>query len=161
MGSSSSNKVYDSIRREWVVATPEESLRQRLLQQLVQMLGYPAGLISLEKELRKLPHLMGVDSIPSRRADLIVFGRNVHPQHALYPLLLIECKAVKLTDAVLNQVLGYNYFVQAPVVAIANADAVQVAFWTGSAYHFSNRLPTYAELLDIKFECRPLPESRR
>ncbi len=118
MGSSNSNnRLYDRLRKKWVEKTPEEAIRQHLLQMMVDKLGYPPALICVEKELALLPHLKIQPNLPKRRADIIVFDKS---EGTLLPLLMIECKVKALTCAFAQQVIGYNAFVQAPYLAIAN-----------------------------------------
>lgn len=132
------NRLYDPIRKKWVETTPEELIRQELITNLVGHLGYPSSLLSIEKELHKLPHLTltARREVPKRRADLIAFGQDIHPHHALFPLLLVECKAVDLTPAFASQVISYNAFVQAPFVALANGRQVLTGFFDEEAGHF-------------------------
>lgn len=114
------NSLFCSIRKIWVADLPEEKVRQALIQQMTQQLGYPCGILALEKNLNQLPHLKTHSSLPKRRADLIVFAKDIHPEHHLYPLLLIECKAVPMTTKTLRQLIGYNQFVGAPFIAAVN-----------------------------------------
>ena len=72
-------KIFDSIRRKYIVLTPEEWVRQNLIQYLIQEKNYPAGLIGVEKSL--------VQNGLKRRSDIILFDRNQKAQ------LLVECKA--------------------------------------------------------------------
>ncbi len=115
-----SHVLFCPLRKIWVAALPEERIRQGLIQEMTQKLGYPLGSLALEKNLNQLPHLKTQVSLPKRRADLIVFAKNLHPQHVFYPLLLIECKAVSLTNKVLRQIIGYNQFVGAHFIAAVN-----------------------------------------
>ena len=115
-----SNSLFCPLRNTWVAALPEEQVRQTLIQLMIQRLGYPLGTIALEKSLNHLPHLQSYPSLPKRRADLIVLAKEIHPQYPLYPLLLVECKAVPLTQATLRQIIGYNQFVKAPFIAAVN-----------------------------------------
>ena len=114
------DSLFCLLRRTWVAALPEEQVRQALLQEMIHSLGYPPGYMVLEKGLDQLPHVKKNNSPLKRRADLIVFGKDLHPHHALYPLLLVECKAVSLTDKVLRQLVGYNQFVGAYFIAAVN-----------------------------------------
>jgi hypothetical protein len=142
--------IYCSIRKEWVAALPEEAVRQKLIAQMVEQLGYPISLLVVEKSLKQMPHLSpGQRQVPDRRADLICYAQGIHPQHQLYPLLLVECKAVKLTPKVINQVLGYNVYLQAYFVAIANQDEIKTGWYDAAAqqYRFADGLPAYAALL--------------
>ena len=109
----SSNRMYDEFRKTWVAATPEEKVRQRLLQKMVGELQYPKELLVVEKELGQLPHLIAEQKLPDRRADILCFAKNIHLHYALYPLLLIECKEGKIDIRAIDQVVGYNHFVKA------------------------------------------------
>ena len=118
-------EIYDGVRKQWVSATPEEIVRQTWIQKMVGALGYPQELFTVEKELKLLPHLQGSsDRIPDRRADIIFFAPDVHPEYSLFPLLMIECKAAQLSGKALEQVLGYNTFVKALYVAVVSQDEV-------------------------------------
>ncbi|MCH9627338.1 MAG: hypothetical protein S4CHLAM2_09750 [Chlamydiales bacterium] len=146
-----SKALFDPIRKKWVEATPEETIRQELVKKMIQDLGFPSALIAVERELAQLPHLQLTqrEEIPKRRADLIVFAKNIHPDHDLFPLLMIECKAVALTPRFAQQVVGYNACVQAPFLALANGDQVMIGAFDRDAGHtrFQPGLPAYTELL--------------
>lgn len=114
------NSLFCLIRKTWVAALPEEQVRQALIHEMTQHLGYPLKSLILEKELDQLPHIQPHLSLPKRRADLIVLVKDLHPQHPFYPLLLVECKAVPLANKVLRQIVGYNQFVGAPFIAVVN-----------------------------------------
>lgn len=127
---SSSSQIYDPIRKSWVKETPEERVRQKLLRIMVRDLHFPPHLISVEKEIAQLPHLQLTEGIPKRRLDILAFTKE------LLPLLMIECKAVKLTPAFAQQVVGYNAFVGAPYVCLANEREVLTGFYDEEAGHF-------------------------
>lgn len=145
------NQVFCLMRKEWVIATPEELVRQKLVHHLIHDLAFPWSHIALEKSLRQMPHLTLADQLklPHRRADLVCFAKNIHPQFNLYPLLLVECKAVKLSERVVNQVVGYNHFVKAYFIAVVNAEEVRTGWYDEATkkYNFVNFLPKYEELV--------------
>lgn len=144
------SRMICQIRKTQVAASPEELVRQGLLSLMIHQLGYPPSYLVLEKELCQMPHLeCHPQHIPDRRADLICFGKGIHPKHALYPLLLVECKAVKLTRKVWDQVVGYNHFLQAYFIAIANGEEIKTGWYDKDRkeYVFINTLPCYADLL--------------
>ncbi len=117
---------------------------------MVHKLGFPLSFIAVEKELKQLPHITLPESkLPQRRFDIIAFAKDIHPDHSLFPLLLIECKAVALTPKVAGQVVGYNDHVKAPFVAIANADHILTGSYDKEAGHFrfTEGLPSYPELV--------------
>jgi hypothetical protein len=136
------------VRGVKVVATPEERVRQALIARMVDELGYPRSLLAVEKAIHQLPHLSQTPSLPNRRTDLLCFSTGTG-RSFLYPLLLVECKAaLPLTEKVLQQVVGYNEYVQAPYIAIVNEQEIKTGWWDSSdaAYRFVNWLPRYEEL---------------
>jgi hypothetical protein len=145
------DRIYCLIRQEWIASTPEEQVRQGLLHAMVQTLGYPASGIALEKSLKQMPHLaLSPLKLPSRRADIVFFGKDIHPKHSLYPLLLVECKAVKLNDKVFNQALGYNHYLGAYFITIANQHSIKTAWFDKprGEYQFIHSLPSYEQLMN-------------
>src|SRR5579863_8219661 len=123
MGSSSLNdaRIFDEIRQIWVRATPEERVRQRWIRRMTGELGYPRELLVVEKAMSELPHL-ALGEVPDRRLDILCYGKGIHPDYSLFPLLLLECKEGPLTTSAVNQVIGYNYYVKARGVAVVNCD---------------------------------------
>ncbi len=143
-----SGMIYDPIRKMEVAAEPEELVRQALIKRMINDLGFPLSLLAVEKALIQVPHLAGRTGIPDRRVDLLCFAKGIHPDHNLYPLLLVECKATPLTDAVIQQVTGYNTYVGAPYVAVVNQKEIRMGSWDRitNAYSFIDWLPSYEHL---------------
>ena len=71
--------IWDGLRRKHVVLTPEEWVRQHVVHYLITHLGYPRGLLALERGLRYNQR--------QKRTDLLALDP------AGQPLLLVECKA--------------------------------------------------------------------
>lgn len=91
-----------------MVLTPEELLRQMILQYLLETKKYPANRIRVE---------IGIEwNGLKKRCDIVVFD----PQ--LRPWLLLECKSPKvaLNQSVFEQAARYNLRLQAPFLAISN-----------------------------------------
>jgi hypothetical protein len=128
--------LFCPLRKLWVSALPEEKIRQALVQEMMQSLGYPRGSLVLEKNLSQLPHLQLNRSLPRRRIDLVVFAKDLHPQHVFYPLLLVECKAVPLTNKVLRQIVGYNKFVGAYFIAAVNQTTTYLGWFNRERQDF-------------------------
>lgn len=146
-----SETLFCPIRKERVSALPEECVRQRVLLHMINERGFPASLIAVEKSLRQLPHLVMADlrQVPDRRADIICFAKNLKGCGDLYPLLTIECKAIKLSPRVISQVVGYNHFVQACFIAIVNQSEIRTGWYDKlqESYVFVDYLPSYHDLL--------------
>lgn len=148
MASSTPNKdrIYDRVRDLWVLATPEEIVRQNLLKKMINELFYPKELIVVEKALSEIPLFASV-STPLRRIDVACFAAKIHPGHALYPLLLVECKESE-KDALkaLEQVKGYNRFVKAYFIAVAHPGGELFGFLEQGSFRLLNYLPSYHQL---------------
>lgn len=141
--------LYCCIRQEKVAATPEEKVRQKLIQYMLGDLKFPKHSLLLECQLSHLPHLSNVKDLPNRRFDLLCMVKGIHPQHALFPLLIVECKAVKLDQEVITQVVGYNHYVLAPFVAIANHERLVWGEQKEEGYVFKDGLPAFEELFKM------------
>ncbi len=100
--------VFDPIRKKNILLTPEEEVRQRLLDYLIFEKKYNKNLIKIEGGLR-------VNKL-SKRTDILVYDCNA------MPFLLIECKApsVFLDAKTLQQAANYNSEIKAPYLAISN-----------------------------------------
>ena len=143
------NQIRCLIRKEWVSATPEEQVRQGLIKHMVTNLGFPPESLVVEKALDQMPHLVASGrKIPDRRADIVCFAKDLHKQHSFFPLLLIECKAVEITQPVILQVIGYNQHMQAHFVCVVNENDIRVGWMDPKLqqYRFVPKLPTYQEL---------------
>jgi hypothetical protein len=138
--------LFCLIRRKKIIKTPEEEVRQRLLSSMLYQLGYPAGLVAVEKSLAAVTRLSAnlPFSIPDRRIDIAVFSPDC--ALGLQPLLLIECKAFPWRSDVFLQLMGYNRFIGASWIAVACPDRVQAAhFAKSSSWNFREGLPSYEE----------------
>lgn len=135
-------QVYDKIRQQWVVATPEEIVRQKWLSYMCTELQFPKELLVIERELKMLPHLKDQPQLPTRRVDILSYARGITP------LLLIECKAEPLSQEALDQVLAYNTFVQASYVAIVNATSIRLRYNLACKRCEIDRLPSFPELME-------------
>jgi hypothetical protein len=99
--------IFDEIRKQWLLLTPEEWVRQNFLQYLVKVKCYPASLIAVEREI-SLGDL-------KKRCDIVVYKETK-------PWMIVECKEmqVQLTEAVIKQVLNYNIALQVRYLVITN-----------------------------------------
>lgn len=118
---------------------------------MVNSLGFPLENISVEKGLDQMPHLnISGKEVPERRSDIICFAKNIHSEYSLYPLLLVECKSVKLSQKVKNQVIGYHRYLHSYFLAVVNQSEAQTGWLNRSTgeYEFTEGLPSYRQLLD-------------
>lgn len=106
----SENKVaiFDEIRKKFVVLTPEEWVRQHVVQYLLLEKKYPKSLINVEK-------LVKVNGL-NKRYDIVVF----QPNGEIF--LLIECKApeVSISQQTFDQIARYNLKLNAQFLMVTN-----------------------------------------
>ena len=132
-------RVFDPIRKKPVPATPEEFVRQRVIQYLLQEMHVPENKIVVEKALSSFG-LAG----NSKRIDIGILGED----NILNTI--IECKAygLQFSEAPFLQAIDYvealkvkNYFV---------VDGVYFDCYTHDAQNFQfvklEKIPTYEEM---------------
>jgi len=130
--------ILDTIRKKYVALTPEEWVRQNLIQFLIHEQGFPQSLIAVEVGLT----LNGLQ----KRADIICYNSQGKE------LLLIECKApkVKITQATFEQIAQYNIHFKVKNLLVSNGlehYACSIDFEKKS-YAFLKDIPHYNELVD-------------
>ena len=100
--------IFDAFRKRWMVLTPEEWVRQNMLQYLTAIKNYPAKLIAIEKEI-SLGEL-------KKRCDIVVYDRSA------LPWMIIECKEMnaQVNSKTLEQILRYHISLPAKYLVITN-----------------------------------------
>lgn len=106
----SENKTYifDVIRKKFLLLTPEEWVRQHVVNFLIEEMNYPKSLINVEK-------LVKVNGI-NKRYDAVVFRND----GTIF--LLVECKApeVNITQQTFDQIAQYNLVLKAENLMVTN-----------------------------------------
>lgn len=101
-------QIWDALRRAWLKLTPEEWVRQHLIQYLIEECGaLPTSIVS------EFPVALGGRQ---QRADIVVHGPDGKP------LMLAECKAPEITidRNVFAQAVRYNSVVGARYIVVTN-----------------------------------------
>ena len=114
--------VFDSVRRTYVVLTPEEWVRRHLVEYLV---GHCAA--TLQSIVEEYPvEINGM----AQRADVVVMGEDMQP------LMVVECKEpnVKIGDEVLRQVVRYNSVLRCRYIALTNGLMTYCYEYDGTKY---------------------------
>jgi len=131
----SENKVsiFDAIRKKFIILTPEEWVRQHVVQFLLEEKKYPHSLINVEKVLK-------VNGL-RKRYDVVVYN----PDGSIF--ILIECKApeIKIAQATFDQIARYNMTMRASFLMVTNGlnhYFCQMDF-ENEKYHFLEELPNY------------------
>ena len=137
------SKLVCLVRSVPVQDTPEERVRQHLLSHLIGPFGCPRSLIGVEVSLKALI-ACSAGPVPSRRLDIVCFSQR---QGSCLPLLIIECKASRPLSAAVFQLNGYNFFIHAPVIALAWPGNILVSHQGKALFEGDMTLmPTYQRL---------------
>jgi hypothetical protein len=133
----SENKIaiFDEIRKKFILLTPEEWVRQHVVQYLLQDKNYPKSYINVEK-------LIKVNDL-NKRYDIVVY----QPNGELF--LLIECKApeVKISQQTFDQIARYNLVLNAKYLMVSNGlnhYFCKIDF-ENEKYVFLEELPNFGE----------------
>lgn len=100
--------IFDGIRKKYILLTPEEWVRQHLVNYFINHLKYPRSLVQIERghQYNQL----------QKRSDIIVFDRTGNPW------IIVECKSpeTELNQKSILQVAVYNSNIKAKYVSISN-----------------------------------------
>lgn len=126
------NEIFDTIRKKWLVLTPEEWVRQNIIYFLMLQKKVPSSLISVEKEI-KLGEL-------KKRYDIVIYDRET------VPWMIIECKEmnVSLSEKTLEQILRYHISIPAKYLMITNGSHCFGFEKSKGQFMEMNEFPNYA-----------------
>ncbi|NCQ58965.1 MAG: type I restriction enzyme HsdR N-terminal domain-containing protein [Flavobacteriales bacterium] len=133
---SSENKIsiFDEIRKKFVVLTPEEWVRQHVVQFLLLEKHYPKSWINVEKKLTLHQ--------TTKRYDVVVYK----PDGSIF--IIVECKApsVAIKQATFDQIARYNLSLHATYLMVTNGlnHYYCQLDYKEEKYHFLNELPDYS-----------------
>jgi len=102
--------IFDGIRKKWVVLTPEEWVRQNIVQYLIEEKKYPKSLFAIEKEIM-LGEL-------KRRCDIVIYKNTL-------PWMIVECKEMNVTvnEKTFEQILNYNQTLNVEYLVTTNGNS--------------------------------------
>lgn len=138
----SENKVaiFDEIRKKFIIITPEEWVRQHVVQFLLQDKKYPKSHINVEK-------LLKINDL-NKRYDVVVYN----PDGSIF--ILVECKApeIKISQHTFDQIARYNMTLNADYLMVTNG--LNHYFckmdYEKEKYDFLPELPEYQSLNSMK-----------
>ena len=126
------DQIFDPCRKKWVVLTPEEWVRQNMLQYLIQVCKYPIELIAIEKTIQ-------LGSL-NKRFDILVYQETT-------PWMIIECKEAKTTlnDKTILQLLQYQQVLDARFLIASNGPTTIGAEIKMGNLHMLHQFPNYID----------------
>lgn len=129
-------EVYDTLRKKWLLLTPEEWVRQYFTSYLINHKGYPAGLMANEIAIS----LNGT----TKRCDTVIYDRH------LQPVAIVEYKepGITITQTVFEQIARYNIVLRVKYLIVSNGvkhyccetDALN------NRYKFIREIPCYDDI---------------
>jgi type I site-specific restriction-modification system R (restriction) subunit len=129
--------IFDEIRRRFVLLTPEEWVRQHIINFLVQVKNFPRNLISIEKGFNQNRN--------RQRYDLLIFNNLGNP------MMIVECKApgVEINQQVFDQAGRYNNRHKANYMLITNGVKHYCCMINleNRQYAFLNDVPDYSTMM--------------
>jgi hypothetical protein len=129
--------IFDEIRRRFVLLTPEEWVRQHVVNYLVHVKNYPRMLISVEKGFNQNRN--------RQRYDLLIYNQKGEP------IMIVECKApgMEINQQVFDQAGRYNNKHMANYMLITNGMKHYCCLINliNKQYSFLHDIPDYKELV--------------
>lgn len=131
--------IFDEIRKKYVALTPEEWVRQHLLQYLLRDMNYPRSSIGVEM-------LVTLNGMP-QRCDVAIWNKYRQA------VLLAECKAphIAISPSVFEQTARYNLVLKVRYCLITNGQQLYCyrLNYETNTYTFMDELPNRQTLLEV------------
>ena len=134
--SENKTSIFDEIRKKFIVLTPEEWVRQHMVQFLLIEKKYPKSLVNVEK-------VLFVNGL-RKRYDIVVYN----PDGSI--CVLIECKAPQITisQSTFDQIAQYNMTLKSEFLIVTNG--LNHYFckmdFENEKYQFLREIPNYKNL---------------
>ena len=98
------NKIYAPLKNKWLVLKPEEEVRQKFICRLVNSYDYSLDQMAQEMQVTNSQRGQG-----AARADIVIWRSKEDKAENKYPLVVVECKAEKVTIHKEDYYQGMNY----------------------------------------------------
>lgn len=100
--------IFDRCRQKYVALTPEEWVRQNMVEYLIDIKKYPAARIANEVTVA----INGM----KKRSDTVIYDKLMKPR------IIVEYKApsVKITQKVFDQIATYNFKLDVDLLIVSN-----------------------------------------
>lgn len=128
--------IFDTIRKKYIILTPEEWVRQNFIKYLINEKGYIHSLIRIEMFF-KFNRL-------AKRADIALYNKKGEPK------VLVECKSPKvgIKQIVFEQVARYNLSFKVDYLIVTNGLQHYCCKmdYGEKTYYFLNEIPGFDEI---------------
>lgn len=129
-------KIFDRLRKKFIILTPEEWVRQHFVNYLINHKGFPELLMANEIGIT----LNGT----RRRCDTVVFDKHGSP------MVIVEYKAssIVISQSTFDQIVRYNMVLHARYLIVSNGMNHYCCRidYDNMSYDFLKEVPDYADL---------------
>ena len=129
-------KIFDRLRKKFIILTPEEWVRQHFVNYLINHKGFPESLMANEIGIT----LNGT----RRRCDTVVFDKHGSP------MVIVEYKAssILISQSTFDQIVRYNMVLHARYLIVSNGMNHYCCRidYDNMSYDFLKEVPDYADL---------------
>lgn len=133
-------KIFDRLRKKFIILTPEEWVRQHFVNYLINHKGFPESLMANEIGIT----LNGT----RRRCDTVVFDKHGSP------MVIVEYKAssIVISQSTFDQIVRYNMVLHARYLIVSNGINHYCCRidYDNMSYDFLKEVPDYADLEPIR-----------
>lgn len=98
------NRIFAPLKDKWLVASPEEKVRQEYICRLINHYGYTLEQMEQEVKVNNSKRGQG-----KARADIAIWRTKQERLDSKSPIIVIECKAEHITVREEDYFQGYNY----------------------------------------------------
>ena len=127
--------LLDPVRNKKIKKTPEEVVRQKMIQYLNQVKGVPFQNMAVEYSFKIGPNV--------HRADIVVFSFNKESKDILF---LVECKRPSqgINTSIEPQINKYLSQLNPEYLIVTNGDEAQYFQKTPNSYDIINDIPPFS-----------------
>ena len=133
-------KIFDRLRKKFIILTPEEWVRQHFVNYLINHKGFPESLMANEIGIT----LNGT----RRRCDTVAFDKHGSP------MVIVEYKAssIVISQSTFDQIVRYNMVLHARYLIVSNGMNHYCCRidYDNMSYDFLKEVPDYADLEPIR-----------
>lgn len=145
INSSGQKVVYDIVRKKEIPYTPEEDVRQKLLQYIIQELKVPEYMIDEEISM-KYYHF---DS--KRRPDILILKESKEIGDVI-PMAVIECKkrGTVINKAIIEQTIFYAENLNCEFAVITDGEYIDIIHYIDNNPFLEelDKIPTYKNMTE-------------
>ena len=133
---------FDPVRKKYVLVTPRETVRQRVVPYLIQELDVPQKMIRIGEKLS----YYGLNF--RHRADIVIEHFDA-TENISRPLAVVECKALEtpLNEAAFNETFDYAEKLGCAYCILTNAEEIFCFYLDAEDYVELEDVPNYHEML--------------